>query len=63
MFKDLKNSLDENRKSFSSNVKEIVEQSKVVVFITMCSTCLIVGYAMGCTTTSAMYKTLGKNKK
>lgn len=63
MFKGLKNSLDETKTTFSLNLKEIIEQSKLMAFVVMGVSCLTVGYVMGSVTTSAMYKTLGNNKR
>lgn len=62
MFNKLKKELDETKASFSVNVKEIVEQSKIMIFLTSNVTSLIVGFAMGSVVTTAMYKTINKSK-
>ena len=62
MFSKLKKEFDETKASFSVNVKEIVEQSKIMIFLTSNVTSLIVGFAMGSVVTTAMYKTISKSK-
>ena len=55
--------IEETKTEFLTNVKEIIDQSKLLAVCVIGATCLTAGYIMGAVTTSAMYKTFSVVKE
>lgn len=46
--------------SFGENVKHVVKESKLMVFLVSCTTCLITGFIMGSVTTAVATRAVKK---
>lgn len=51
---EIKNTIDSAKVSFGDNVKHVMKESKVMLFLASCTTCLITGFIMGTVTTVAV---------
>ena len=51
---ELKSTVEDVKTSFGDNVKHVVKESKVMLFLASCTTCLITGFIMGTVTTVAI---------
>lgn len=61
MFK-LNSKVEETKAKFMVNLKEIIEESKLLAVCCIGAGCLTTGYILGAITTSTMYKSFSPKK-
>lgn len=50
--------IEETKVQFSTNLREIIQESKLIAVCVIGATCLTAGYILGAVTTGAMCRTL-----
>lgn len=57
---EMQKTVNDVKTSFGDNVKSVVKESKLMVFLVSCTTCLITGFIMGSVTTAVVGNTVNK---
>lgn len=57
---EIKSTVEDVKVSFTDNVKHVMKESKVMLFLASCTTCLITGFIMGTVTTVAISNGINK---